>query len=376
LKRRLAVVWHSFGPYHYARLRALAERFDAVGIQITPEESERGWGKGSWANDLHVYSARPRGAHTGLITSDPIMLWRILEEVRAEVVLVPGYASTAALTAAVWAKLRGALPVLMSDSTAEDRARSGARERAKRALVRRLFSCAVVSGARAARYAERLGISPERIAFDYDVVDNGFFEIGVDRLRGSVKPGDLNLPNEYFLFVGRLAPEKNIETLLRALSLYRAQGGAWSLAIVGRGPLEGELKREIRRLGLNDKVAILGSRDAEELLPFYAFARCLVLPSISDPWGLVVNEAMASGLPVVVSNRCGCVEDLVKPEVNGFIIDPRDETGLADSLLRIEQMTEQSRRAMGVRSKAIIERYVPAKFAAEIESLLARILVA
>lgn len=370
MKRRLAVVWHSFGPYHYARLRALAERFDAVGIQVAERDSEPGWNGHQWAAGLWICSARRRGSDSGSKTSDAIMLWRILEDIRADAVLVPGYASTPALTTALWAKVRGALPVLMSDSTAEDRARNGAREKAKRALVRGLFPCALVAGTRAARYAERLGILRERIALGYDVVDNAFFSEGVDRIRAAASPCALDVPDGYFLYVGRLAPEKNLDTLLRAFSVYRAQGGKWSLAIVGRGALEGHLKRQSCGLGLEHEVAILGPRDTEGLLPVYAFARCLVLPSLRETWGLVVNEAMASGLPVVVSDRCGCVEDLVEPQGNGFVFDPHDETGLAACLLRMERMTELARRAMGARSRAIIGHYTPARFAAAVESLL------
>jgi glycosyltransferase involved in cell wall biosynthesis len=242
-------------------------------------------------------------------------------------------------------------------------------EGAKWALVRGLFPCALVGGARAARYAERLGILNDRIALGYDVVDNAFFSQAVDRIRETARPSDFQLPNGFFLFVGRLAAEKNLDTLLRAFSLYQARGGARSLAIVGRGPMEGHLRQEVRRLGVEDKVTLYGSRRPEELLPFYSFACCLVLPSISEPWGLVVNEAMASGLPVVVSEQCGCVEDLVEPGSNGFVFDPHDEVGLAACLLQIEGITEQGRRAMGVRSRAIVAQYSPSRFAMEVESL-------
>jgi 1,2-diacylglycerol 3-alpha-glucosyltransferase len=369
VRHRLVALWQSFGPYHWARLRALADRFDTVGVEITSQESERGWGRGAWAAGVRVYTLRP-SAGARRTRPDAFALWRILERVRPKVVLVPGYASSAALTAALWARSSRALPVLMSESTARDHTRSVVRERAKRLLVKALFPCALVSGTRAARYLETLGIPSERIALGYDVVDNDFFSAGAEALRATKDRDAYGLPENYFLFVGRLAPEKNLQGLLRAFAAYRASGGTWWLVVVGRGPLEMELRKLTTALGLDGTVLFVGARDLAGLVPCYAFAGCLVLPSVSEPWGLVVNEAMASGLPVIVSERCGCVEELVEPGRNGLVFDPRDESGLTACLSHVERMSERERQAMGARSRTIVARYTPARLAAEVERLV------
>ena len=85
--------------------------------------------------------------------------------------------------------------------------------------------------------------------------------------------------------------------------------------------------------------------------------------STTEQWGLVVNEAMATGLPVIISNRCGCAKDLVSHGENGFSFNPYDVTELADCLLKISRMDQESRRKMGIASQNIIKNYSTESFA-------------
>ena len=109
-----------------------------------------------------------------------------------------------------------------------------------------------------------------------------------------------------------------------------------------------------------------GHKKADELPPLYAFAGCFVLPSTREPWGLVVNEAMACGLPVLVSERCGCAEDLVVAESNGFTFNPSRALELTHYLHQISGLTSVQRTLMGKASARIIRNYSPANFGREI----------
>ena len=104
-------------------------------------------------------------------------------------------------------------------------------------------------------------------------------------------------------------------------------------------------------------------KQAEQLPPIYASAGCFVLPSLSEPWGLVVNEAMASGLPVLVSNRCGCAPDLVREGENGFLFDPARPDELACLMERICGGT-LDRQAFGAASRRIVAAFSVDRFAA------------
>ncbi len=142
-----------------------------------------------------------------------------------------------------------------------------------------------------------------------------------------------------YLYVGRLSPEKGIDDLLRAFCIVLASLPAAKLDIVGAGPSTPELTSLVAELGIGNSVALLGSKNLEDIAPMFENSTCLVLPSHSEPWGLVVNEALCYGCPVVVSNSCGCVPELVLNDVTGFSFDAGDIDGLAKSMLAAERMS-------------------------------------
>jgi glycosyltransferase involved in cell wall biosynthesis len=118
-------------------------------------------------------------------------------------------------------------------------------------------------------------------------------------------------------------------------------------------------------------VHLAGIQQAEELGAYYALARCFVLPSTSEPWGLVVNEAMSASLPVIVSSHCGCVEDLVEDGVNGFVFDPHDARALAALLEKASNSPALA--AMGDHSQGRIQAFSPRRYAERLAAFLAQI---
>jgi glycosyltransferase involved in cell wall biosynthesis len=253
----------------------------------------------------------------------------------------------------------------MTETTAFDHVRVPWKESIKKQVLR-LFDWAVAGGAPHVRYLEALGFPSSRIAHNYDVVDNAFFEERTRKLRESSSPQESGLPSRYFLYVGRLAPEKNIARLIEAYAYYRRAGGTWELVLAGDGPLRSALQAQAQKSGCAPTIRFAGLRTTEELAAYYAFAGCFVLPSLREPWGLVVNEAMASSLPVIVSNRCGCTEDLVSEAENGFLFDPDDSSELAGCLIRVANLSEERRRAAGNKSHEIISNYSLESWASEV----------
>ncbi len=367
---RVAVLWIDWYAYHVARFRGLAgtpglagrvvglELVGGVGVHAGMKFREE------LAADLRVETMFPEGDWGG--TSKGAMareVWRRLNRLSPEVVLVPGYYTVPGLAAAVWAKMHGRVSVLMTESTAEDHARVGWKEWLKSRLIRTLFDWAVAGGKAHARYLGQLGFPAGRIAGFYDVVDNGMYREGVRAARVAGRAA-YGLPEKYFLYVGRLAPEKNVRGLVAAWRTYRADGGTWALVLVGDGPERAGLEASV--VGCEGEVVFAGHQGSRAMLPFYAFAECFVLPSEREPWGLVVNEAMASGLPVIVSARCGCAEDLVEDGENGFLFDPGVEGALAFLLRRMEDQGEARRARMGNRAAARVAEYTPERFGLEI----------
>lgn len=130
------------------------------------------------------------------------------------------------------------------------------------------------------------------------------------------------------IYVGRLSKEKRLDILIDAFAKFNATRKNSTLTLIGSGPLLPELKQRVGVLDLESSIDFAGSMNQEELAKQYARATCLVLPSQSEPWGLVVNEALHYGCPVVVSHNCGCVPELVIDGKTGF----QFETNNSDDL--------------------------------------------
>jgi 1,2-diacylglycerol 3-alpha-glucosyltransferase len=368
------VIWIDWYSYHVARFRALFEH-ESFKRQVTGIELVGGYGvhaglqfRDAERAGLPISSLFPQADwnQTGQMTL-AWAVWAKLNQMRPSSVLVPGWYTAPALAAAVWARLHGKRSILMSETTEQDHRRVWWKECSKRLLIRLLFDFGVAGGKPHVRYLAQLGLPLHRIARFYDVVDNLFYQEETERARQSPELRQIcGLPKSYFLYVGRLAPEKNVSASLRAFARYRELGGTWSFVLVGDGPEREALEKQSHELGLSEHVVFAGLKAAKETTIYYAFAGCFVLPSIREPWGLVVNEAMASGLPLIVSNRCGCTEDLVESGGNGYLFDPTNDAELADHMLMVSASSQAVLDAMRQRSREIIADYSPEHWAAEV----------
>ncbi|HWT34840.1 MAG TPA: glycosyltransferase family 4 protein [Paraburkholderia sp.] len=168
-----------------------------------------------------------------------------------------------------------------------------------------------------------------------------------------------------FLYVGRLSEEKGITTLIDAFAGICRRLPDPQLRIVGTGPLERELRRRVTDLGLDGAITFVGSLQDEPLSREYYGATCMVLPSRSEPWGLVVNEALAHGCPVVVSESCGCVPELVHEGESGYAFTAGDVAGLQRTLLKATEAFADA-HASAQRCMDVIRRFDPPSAAANI----------
>jgi glycosyltransferase involved in cell wall biosynthesis len=253
----------------------------------------------------------------------------------------------------------------MSDSTAHDFPRIWWKEWIKKRVVR-MFSAAVVAGGPHISYIEALGIPRTHAFVGYDVVDNNYFSVYADKARAcdTALKKLYKLPARYFLASNRFIEKKNLERLLDAYAVYVIQAGAasWDLVLLGDGPLTSSLVQQVRRLGLTDRVLLPGFKQYDELPIFYGLASVFIHASTSEQWGLVVNEAMASGLPVLVSDRCGCTPDLVQNGVNGFTFDPFNINEITSLMLQMSDGNSDL-ILMGQCSREIISHWSTDTFA-------------
>jgi glycosyltransferase involved in cell wall biosynthesis len=170
----------------------------------------------------------------------------------------------------------------------------------------------------------------------------------------------------YFFANMRFLQRKGGDALLRAYARYRelAEPGerVWKLVISGSGEEETRWKRLASSLSLEEQVVWPGFLQYDELPAAYQYAGAFVHPARQEPWGLVVNEAAAAGLPLLVGRNVGAACELLRDGVNGLLVDPDDWEAVAHGLLRLTRLTDSERKAMGAASRRIASEFGPTRF--------------
>jgi 1,2-diacylglycerol 3-alpha-glucosyltransferase len=369
IAKKVAILFDNFGPYHEARLRAGAKICDLLAVEVAASSFEYAWNGESRSRAFRYETLIKQG------TSEEIDHHRLEQELektlssfQPEVVIVPGWSSRASFAALNWS-LRNNTPVVgVSQSTALDEIRSVWKEYLKRRIVR-LFSAALVGGARQIEYLKTLGMPLDRIFSGYAAVDNHYFQLRA----GEARKDELKLreskrlPARYFLASARFVQKKNLVRLLEAYSTYRelvgkgsaeeTQPDPWDLVLLGDGPLREQIERTIDRLGIKDHVRLPGFVQYQDLPLYFGLGDAFIHVSTSEQWGLVVNEAMASGLPVLASKHCGCVPNLVRQGVNGYAFDPYQTEEIADYMHRLSIVDRERLKTMGQASREIISQF-------------------
>ena len=242
------------------------------------------------------------------------------------------------------------IPVAVESDSWTGRASGGARNLVKSSLSPLLMSLPthfLPGGTRQAAYLAGFGVPATRMTVARMTVDvtgmRAYCEHNGARARDMRRAAlDIAEAAPVFLFVGRLEPDKGVMDLLEAFDDVTRRHGDSRLVMVGDGTLGDEVNDAARR---NPAIVAAGRLAGEELWATYAAADVLVLPSRFEPWGLVVNEAMAFGLAVVISDNVGCRDDLVSDGQEGLIVPAGDVGALAAALSRLAADAGFRRRA-------------------------------
>lgn len=278
---------------------------------------------------------------------------------RPSICILPGWADPLIFLLTPYLKLRGIRIIQTVDTIETANHTSRLKEWSKRLLLvptELVYTYGVLGEA----YLRKLGVSSEKIQRRVQATDN-------ETIVGRVDP---DLPKQdppAFLYVGRLVKAKGVHDLINAYKKLRTE---WQLTIVGDGPERPALEE----LACEDsRIQFVGPKAWDEVGSYYKQSAVFVLPSHADIWGLVVNEAMLFGLPVIVTDRCGCHADLVEEGRNGMVVPAQDmEAMWAAMLLFTEKQVD--RQAYGQRSLEIIKSFTPGRSAAQMMAGLQKVL--
>lgn len=284
-------------------------------------------------------------------------LWGELRSGRYDVLWLHGYGYFACWLAFLAARTMR-MPVMLRGETHLGLLRAGWRGRARNRFLRAYFrsiQAFLAIGSRNREYYQAMGVAADAIHLVPYAVDNTRFIASARlepdaraqmRIRLGLRPGVTTV-----LYASRLVERKHPATLLRAISSLQRAGIDVGLCVIGSGPLDQSLRQESQELGLRD-ISFVGFLNQQELPRAFSSCEIFVLAAEAEPWGLVVNEVMCAGLPVIVSDEAGCAADLVEHGVNGLCVTAGDSAQLARAIEKLA-LDSQLRDSMG---RASLER--------------------
>jgi glycosyltransferase involved in cell wall biosynthesis len=392
---RLIIHFARYGPYHHARLRAAHEAlaplgWEVVGLETAGTDATYAWDEATGGTSgPKVVTAFPGRVHEEIRAKEcRSILHPLLDSLDPDAIAIAGWASPDALSCLSWCRKHDRRRIVMSETREADGKRVWWKELIKRYLISR-FEGGLVGGRSHRDYLVKLGMPADKIRFGYNVVDNGYFAAEAAKYRcfGVSEDGvsAREIPR-YFLASNRFIERKNLSRLVDAYSSYvqkstinNRQSSIWPLCLLGDGELKADLIAQCHRLGLtvqesapwespstsniqhstSNIVFFPGFRQIEELPRFYAQAGCFIHPALEEPWGLVINEAMACGLPILSSRNVGAAEDLIEEGVNGWTFDSASVEEMAECLRKVAARSVTERDALGSSSRRILEERCP-----------------
>ncbi len=202
---------------------------------------------------------------------------------------------------------------------------------------------------------ENYEITPDKIFNQYMTVDVDYFlkkQDNSEKFKKEIRfRYSINEDSIVVIYVGRLVYEKGVQDLISAVKILSNKKIDLKHLIVGEGKFKNKLKDYAQ--DIKDIVIFTGHTEPSKIYKYYYASDIFVLPTYNDSWGLVVNEAMACGLPVIVTNAAGCSLDLVKN--NGFVIKYGDTENLSESIKKL--MNDKTRRKFGQNSRLSIQKW-------------------
>jgi len=352
---KVLIVFINVGYYHIARINSVAElNLDIEVLQLTNNSLEHPWGKidNLLKYPLHTIHQLDNHDSTDLPFVNYSYLDIILKKLNPDVIFVPGWGFDLSKKLLKWSNSNRVKCILMSESKFDDKKRYKFIELYKSIRYISKFYGALVGGNAHAEYLKSLGMKSEKIQLGYDIVDNNYFHEMTQMIRSSNinnYKNKFSIPyNNYFICVTRFLPRKNIQMLLYSYSIYRKKVyNPWDLVICGTGEEFNTINSLIKQLNLKNCVNLPGFVSYSEIVYWYAFASCLVHPALSEQWGLVVNEACASNLPIICSDKVGASDELVEEGLNGFKFNPNNSLQLTNQLISIHNLDNDKLINMG-----------------------------
>lgn len=341
MNQKHLLLWERMGDYHRARVKALVNLKGAENVwagDLGAADGMYGWESGNSEGNYFCLSPKPVNKVGSLEAFSAFK--KLVKKEKITHVSIPGYGRLAYLLMILWSYLSGRKVLIFAESWYPGNILL---DRMKGLFLCCFTDSCFVSGERAKmHFINRLLYPSKKIRIGYSVVDNQHFS-------GSISEKQ-NPPQ--LLCIARFSEEKNLELLINAFKKSDLSK-SWELVIAGSGPLQQKLTELVE----NYPISLVNWLSYTELPKIYSKASCFVLPSKFEPWGLVANEAMAAGLPIILSDKVGALPDLLVENENGWSFSSGNLEELQKLLNNLASTSPEKLASMGQKSKEIIARF-------------------
>lgn len=358
---RIAIVHTDFRLYWPSRLRSLSDFLARKGItlfvvEVSGQGSPYSFAGGSVDDSGIAWTRIFRDQRMEEIDAAEAVraVCDKLDDLAPDVVISGPIAFPSGAASTRWCTRNGKPLVVFDDARLDDVPRPWYIDWIKKQVYSQVDAMVIPAASHDSTY-RYFGLGQQQLFYGVNVIDNHFFA-SPDAAAAPCLP-DFFKASRCLLCVGRQIPKKNWKQLLEAFRNIagHTEASGWSMVFIGDGT-EHEALLGIAGDLLDQRVHFLPFKTQEELVYYYHAAAALVLPSLyGETWGLVVNEAMASGIPVLVSRKCGSSETLVQDGVNGFLFDPDNIRSIEQTLLTFFSLDVDSRVDMGNASRRLID---------------------
>lgn len=354
-KKKIIFLTYIPSPYRVHFFNELNKFCDLFVIYYNPKMPNSGWNEQEEMR--HDYK------HTFLFKKSKIKgivsLLKLLNNHKGETIVVGGYAMLAEIIAILYLNIFRVNFVLNSDGGFIT---DGFLKTLLKKSIIKSASYLLSSGINTSKTLEYYGANPANI-YEYhftSVFENEILKSTLKDNELVILKNKLNLKNDvvYLIFVGRLVYDKGVQVLLDAVKLIKNRN--IEILIIGSGDQLIQLNNYAINLGIQDKVHFLGQCSKQEIFDYLKVSDIFVFPTFTDVWGLVINEAISCGLPIISTNAAGAAFSLIHPNQNGFVIEKGNSKQLSEAILKILNMDKSlvKHKSLEIAKKYTIENMV------------------
>ena len=361
--KNVIVVTNIPNPYRVPLFNSLNEQLKLVGYSLTVVFAAEGYARRKFVLDksdmkfnyLFLHSAAFQLGDEEKTVFSYAGLKKVLKDINPDVIISPGF-SPATMRVILFSYFRKTKVILWSGSLNPESAGMSLLRKIQRKVLIKFVDATIAYGTKARKYLINLGAKEKSAFIATNTVDTSFFETETAKLR---KEKDQN-QIKHLLYVGYLSPRKNVSLLLEAIKKIANRRNDFVLDILGDGEEKTLLENKVQQMELVGKVIFHGFKQKSELPEYYAQSSAFLFQTDFDIWGLVLNEAMAAGVPCIVSPNAGAAADLIVEGETGFVCNYSDIDSvvakieyLLDRPKEVERIGENAR--MYIRNNATLE---------------------